>query len=603
MKTNKTTKEKGYFKRLREESLILSCLGGLSSKLLYFLKVSIFSFFLCGSSKTDAFIETSGANKGLKYIGFKKHVSMPIKTLFTQAVETSPVVAWYRTIIRKAIYMPVSTYGAFFVTFGIYIGLVYCVKLYAFVDSTVSLYNLLNGCLIIIMAFPLLFSNQPLIKFLEKSAFVRSALSPCIPFEVYSEKRGNAAVGTAIIFGSIFGVLTFFFNELSVLTFIAAIVAFMLILYSPEIGVFTAALVFPFASGLHLTMLIGYTFACYLFKVLRGKRNLQINAGNIFVLILMLNYLFVGLKGGGKNAFFAFAMAAMYLLASNLLATEKLIKKCVQTLCLGLSGAVLVYLFQILQAAYADVPLTDALFGSTSVFENVDTLIKYSVFLLPYSLCKSERSSSLSKFLSYAFGIIITFYSILTDSAFYAILTVIVITVYFAVKRRQIFRPLFACAGIPLLGLYFSGISINIGTVGFYNIVTGWLSAIKISGAHPFLGVGTSEESLALAGLSDSSSMYLQTLTECGALGFALLCLAIVFAVQRIYTKLPTVNTEGRNVAAATGAATIAGLVFASFGNLWYTTPLCAIFWLSMGVASAACHVRINDKGDMEDEY
>ncbi|MBE6677602.1 MAG: hypothetical protein E7597_02275 [Ruminococcaceae bacterium] len=602
MKNSKANNKIGYVKRLKNGSLILSCLGGLSSKLICFLKLSILSFLFSGGDKSDRLVEKSAVSKKLKQADIKKNVINKAKTTCARAIESSPVTKAYKKLITGALYTPASSYGAFFVTFGVYVGLVYCVKLYAFRDTDIKTQSLINACIIILSALHLLFSRKSVIKYLESSAFVRAALGGCIHFGVYGDKKGASALGTAIILGSVFGVLTFFFNELRVLLFIFVIILALVVLSAPELGLCAAALCLPFIERRYLVALICYTFGCYLTKVLRGKRNLHLDTGNIFVLFLLACFGFAAVRGGGINALFAFSATALYIMAANLLITKNLLKKCVQSLCLGFSGVIVIFLFQLFLSAYNKTPFGASLTNSFSVFEESGNLIKYCLVLLPFRFCKSVRSAPFSKTACYLLAAGLMCYSVYTGHVFFAVATSITVALYLTVSNRQIFAPLFLCVGVPLLALYFSGVSVDLNNLGAYNMVSGWVSALKASTSYPVLGFGMSAETLATAGFGDSRSMYLQTLAECGLTGFILLILAIVFAAQRMYTALPKAPSSSRRIAAAAGASGIMGLLLGFGNNLWQEDSICLVLWLSLGIASAACHTRMAEKREMDNE-
>ncbi|MBQ3195546.1 MAG: hypothetical protein IJB65_03670 [Clostridia bacterium] len=603
MKNGNSKNNTGYFERLKNGSLILLCLGGLSSKLIYFLKLSILSFLFSGSDRSDRLVEESAANQGLKQIDFKKKYLRKVKGVCARAIESSPVTKAYKRLINCMIHTPVSTFGAFFVTFGVYIGLIYCLKLYALGDENLELYSLINGCTVILVSFPLLFSRKSLIKYLESSAFIRAALGGCIAFNAYDNKKGSSSLGTAVIIGSFFGVLTFFFSEIRVLLFIFVIILAAVVFYAPELGLCTAALCLPFLGRKYLVTLVCYTFGCYLIKVLRGKRNIHINASSIFVLFLLACFGFTAIKGGGLNAWFAFSATAVYIMAANMLATETLLKKCIQALCLGFSGVIVIFIFQLFTAAYVHAPLSKTLNESFAVFENSGQLIKYCLVLLPFRFCKSMRSVPFSRLICYVMAAGLMCYSVYTGHVFFAVATAIAVALYLTVSTRQVITPLLLCVGAPLLALYFSGISIDLGNMGAYNMISGWVNALKVSAGAPVLGLGMSAETLAVSALGDSCSMYLQILAECGIAGFLLLVFAVVFSTQRLYTTLPKVVTDGRRVAAAAGASAIIGLMLAAGNNLWQEDSVCTVLWLSLGIASAACRIRTAEKREMNDEF
>lgn len=97
-KIKSKSKKTGFIKRLLNESLILSCLGKLSSRLISFLKVSILSFLLTGCSKADSALETGVVGTYLKKPDIRGRVIRPVKRGFARSAEESILVqSWNRT--------------------------------------------------------------------------------------------------------------------------------------------------------------------------------------------------------------------------------------------------------------------------------------------------------------------------------------------------------------------------------------------------------------------------------------------------------------------------------------------------------------------------
>lgn len=602
MKNRAASKKRRFFAGLSGESLILSCLGSLSSRLISFFKESIFSYIFTGGEKSDAALKTGALSTAAAEHGIKAKSFRTFKRRFATSVENSAIANIYRSAVQRLIYMPVSTYGTFFATLGIYICLVYFVKLYGFGgENTAELSSLIIGAAIMVLSIPLLLCRKPLAAKLYGSLFIRGMLAGLINLGEYNGEKRRGAVGIALIVGSALGVLTFFCGEKSILLMLLLLVFALLVFFSPELGLISAVAVFPFCGRRLICALITASLASYILKVLRGKRNLRLCSANVFVIILGLCFVFE-LSGGGENAWFAMSMTALYLLAANLLNTKRLIKKCANVLTVGLGVALAVYVAQVFIAALEGASWRYALITSRSVFTSGRELAYYMLLLLPFIFCKAGGTGAFSRLYGYLFTAAIIVYSVVNGYTVCAVLAAIAATLFLAVRGRRIFRPFAVCFGVPIGALYFAAVPISFGDMGFYDTLSGWLAALKAGSGSFFTGVGMSAQSVSLVLEGDSRSMFLQTFTECGFFGLLLLGLAVCFALQRCYCGLSKVGTENRNLAAAAGAVCAVGLMIGLCTNLWADTDMCFVFWLCLGMSGAAYELRKEERRGLDDE-
>lgn len=602
MKSKGTTQRNGFINRLFKGSLILSCLGIISSRLISFFKASVFSYLLTGGFVSDGALESGGIGSAAKKHKLNTRFVRAAKSYFAHSVENSFISKRYNQTLSRLIYTPVSTFGAFFATLGIYFCLVYFVKLYGFdAETTDDISSLLIGGVIILLSLPLLLSRKPLVSALGSSVFVRNMLSSLIELDTYNGEKQHSAFGTALVAGSVLGVLSFFCGELKIIALIAAAVYLLLVFHSPEFGLLSVVLSFPLCQRRMLCTLISVAFASYIIKVLRGKRNLNMTTSNIFVLLLGLCFVFE-LFGGGEGAWFAACMAAAYLLAANLITTQKLLNKCANVFAIGLGVVVTVFAVQVFVAALNGASWSKTLTSSYSVFASGKQLSCYLLLMLPFVYCKANGRSLLSKVYSYGLVIVCIIYSVLNGDTVYAILTAVAATLFLAVKDRKIFRPFAMCFGVPVGGLYFADVPISFGDMGFYTTVSSWVAAFRAGLGNFITGTGMSDASVALVFQGDSHSMYLQTFIECGITGVLLLVLAIAFAFQRVYAQLSKVGSTNRNVTAAAGATAVIGVIIGMGTNLWADKDTCLIFWLCLGIACAAYEIRKEKRRGNDDE-
>ena len=603
MKNRDTTQKNGVLKRLLNESLILSCLGKISSRLISFFDASAFSRVMSGVEASDGSLLNGGIGTAADKHKIKHRVTGKIKTKFAFSTENSILAGFYRNVVGRIIYTPLRTVGAFVATLGIYIGLVYFVKLYGFrTEAAVKLRSLVTGCVLLVFSLFLFLSRATLIESVRGSVFLRNMFDGIIDLDSYTDKKPPITVGAALIAGSVLGVLTFFCGEDTILFSIAAVVYFLLVLYSPEFGLLASAIAFPFCGRTAVSVLIGTAFASYILKVLRGKRNFRVCASNVFVLLLGLCFLFALMRGGGENAWFAFCMTALYILAANLLTTPALLNKCVLVMTSGLGIAVAVFALQVFGAALDGSGVYEAVTGSYSVFGSCLGFLRYLTLMLPFVYCKTENGTVLSKLCCYLFAAGCVVYSVMSGYTMYAVLAAFAVSLYLAVRGRQIFRPLILCFGLPVCCLYFAALPVSFGDTGIQSMFSGWISGFKAGALHFMTGVGMSEESVSLAFSGDSHSMYVQIFIQCGIFGFLLLLLAVFFAIQRVYSNLSAVGTANRTAAAAAGAAVITGFLMALGSDIWADGDICYIFWLCLGLAGTLYEIRKEERRGMNDE-
>lgn len=596
------TSKKRYFARLRSESLILSCLDGIAARLIAFLKVSFLFIFFGNSESTDKKLEESTTGGLAERFKLRNRFLHPMKLKLSAALEHSSLSKEYGRLVNRLLYTGVGTYGIYFVTLGLYTGLSFFVKRYAFGASAANIYALLNGGVIVVLSLPLLLVRKPLVRFIGESTFCRRVFADCIDIDSYNEPKKYSAAGTALILGSLSGALVFFCGEGRFLLFLVVTVFVCTVLFSPEIGLCSVAFIFPFASRTLVIAIADLTLFSYVIKVLRGKRNFKFNAAGVFSLIFAVSLFAAFANGGGQRAHFAFCAVALCLMTANLALSYELIKKLINAMCLGFGVVVLIFGFQTAMSAWGGLPWQTAITDSVSVFDSGSTLAKYCLLMLPFFFCKLGKSSLLTSPLGLLSAAASLSYCVFIGKPLLAVFIAGASALYLAVCTKRLVGPVVTCFGIPIGCMYFASLTVNFGTLNAAPVVSRWGEALKICAEHLFTGIGMSEKSLAVSGLTDSRSMYIQTLAEGGITGFLLLFAALFFLGQRLYASLSPVGSEGRRVAAAASTAALTGLFLGTADNLWDNSAICIILWLALGLVSAAYEVRKEEKRGKNDE-
>ncbi len=623
MKSNiKDRSENGLFRRLCEKSLILSCLAIISSRLISYLKGGLFSRILGGGAASDKALKNSTVSKAVNSIGKSRAEEAckndskrprgygvfnlfvrPVKLFFASQVEKSRLATLYKALVQGMSYTAVKSYGAFLMTFGIYLIMVYFLKIYALNVENPSQSTLLIGIAMLLIASPLLFSKQPLRLMLKNSALLGGIFEGASELKYDENIKTHFYGGTAVICGSACGVMSFFFGEITVLVLLGTVLSALLVLYSPETGLFAAAAIFPFAHDNLLLSVVLTTLLSYLIKVARGKRSMSFGVAEVFVAILNVGFFFSVIKGGGKNAAVAFCMTSIYIVASNLLTTVSLMRKCVSALSLG---------FGIVCTYYAGALLTGVLEGGSlgtvaltnySVFDSAELLSTYVLIVIPAVFFKLRTQSSISKLLCAVLSVAYILFAVLNGHTVLAFLTAAAITVYFAVSEKRVLEPILMYLGVPVGVLYFTNTSISLFSTGFTDTFNAWLRAVNIAAERPLFGYGMSSKSMSLIMADDCKSMYLQATVQSGLCGAWLFTVAVFFAVQRVYSKTSHSEGEAQKLSAAVGASSVMVLLLAFANSIWNDCGFSFIFWLCLGCASACYKIRVKDERRINYEY
>lgn len=599
---NKDKNEKSLFRRLCDKSLILSCLAILSSRLISYLKESVFSFLFSHADETERAFENGQVYKFSKKLKFRNRISRPVKHFFATQVERSHIVAFYRRRLWRLGYTSVGNVGALFMTFGVYLLMVYFLRLYAFNVENPSASTALAGGAMILISLPLLFSSKPILLMLKESALLSGLFESGGEIKYDPKEKTRNSFGLAILFGSVLGVSSFFFGETKILILLFATIAVLWLLYSPETGLFATAALFPMVQQWLLTTIVTTTLISYFIKVMRGKRNFHLGVPEAFVSILGLCFFFCFLKGGGERAWFALCMVSVYIMFSNLIITPALLLRCISALSLGIGIVCVTYTGGLVQGVLDGNSVAAVAKSITGVFTSSAAFSSYLVVMLPFVLCKVKSHSAAGRVVCYVLAQLCIMYAVLNGHIFLAILIAASLTLFFSVTERRLLEPIILYFGVPVMLLYFTNTAITLETFGTKEVISSWVKSASVGAQHFFFGAGMSEESIALAGVGDTRSMYLQTFTEGGICQALLLVFAVLFSCQRLYTHLGKTGDDNRRIAAALGAASVSAVVLSFGNNLWADSGACFLFWCCLGITSACYKTRMSTEGRMLDE-
>lgn len=558
-----------------------------------------------------------------------------IRAYLSRSFEESIIIKKLRRAVCGLAYLPLRTYGSFFLSFGIYTLLVYFIKIILPVMGEADADLLFVGICICIAAIPLNASRLTLAKAVKNGRITGAIFVEAFGYrdEAFenksSSKNSGRRSGTAILLGLLSGMLTFIVEPMRIILFIAVFALVTLIVTTPEIGILISLFSLPFLSFFSyptvlLAALVILTAFSYLIKLIRGKRVFKLELPDLFVLLFLLMLLFSGIVtvGGAasrKSALMSCLLMLGYFLTVNLIRTEKWLHRCVLALISSATVTAFIGIAQYVLGLSANAWLDTDYFPNiagrvTSLFENPNYLAAYLTVVFPFALyqsavCKVKKE----RLLSITACAIIAVCNVLTWCRAAWLAMIICTLIFFLIASRKTVRAVFAAIFIaPFLPFVLPDNVVtrfmSIGDVAdsstLYRMYT-WRGSLKMAKEYLWGGVGYGTEAFAqlypvyaYAGIESSPhshSLYLQILLSMG-IG-ALLCfsLIVLFYAQKNleYIKAPA-SRDGMLISAASLAAVLSLLIMGIFDYIWYNYRIFWIFWVALAIG-VAC-VRIGQR-------
>ena len=225
-----------------------------------------------------------------------------------------------------------NAYGVFLLAFGALTLFLNFAAYYLGRSGSSPLAALITGAVAILLAAPLLFSAQPLARFLQSHDLTDRLL-----FEIFCFPRVRCEEGDrkipgwlTAIFGGILALLGFIFPLFRVLLIFAAVTIALLSAASPEFPLLLTLLflpLFPLAERDEwiLAIMTGLSLISFLLKTLVGKRVFRVSAYEMMILLMLPLLLIAGqLHGNVSAAAIAAIPLLSYMLTVSLTANRRI---------------------------------------------------------------------------------------------------------------------------------------------------------------------------------------------------------------------------------------------------------------------------------------
>jgi O-antigen ligase len=624
MKTDKKQKKYGVFFGL----LFVICHAIAD----YFSTGSVFKAFT-SNKKAEAAFESS-ATVTLFKRGYTKirPVIESVRKFISRQFENSLILKAFFSVTSKLMRMPGRNLGAFMMTWGAYVVGIALIKYFLLsVNADISA-DALCGTVVLLASIPLLMTDKPICTLCAESPIVFSVLTkifgvPPEAMRMHGETKSGQSI--AVIFGIVFGILTYLVSPIDMVLGLIALISVVLILVYPEGGVLISIAVAPFlgltfAPSRILAALVLFTAIAYGVKVIRGKRVLSFGITDLAFTAFWFAVLLAGFAPGESNTFehaiLCCALMLIFPLTVNLMKYRRWIKACAFAFILP---TVIVAFIGIAQYSLGLSPsgwLDESIFGeissrTVSLFNNPNILGVYLTMLFPFVLTLTlPHNQSKMRVLGCILSAFVAVCTVFTFSRS-AWIALIAGGMLFAItiSPKGVLWMIPAAATVLGTALIFPD-TVGVRLKNFITMadpannyrVSVWNSSLNMLCDVLAGGIGMGEEAFKTAYIGYASagtqyamhshSLYMQIAIQTGLAGLILFAAFVFNSTRKCCSSLANKSSDDllSSVTKAAVSGACALLAAGLFDYTWYNYRVFFMFWALIGFACAAA--KLNDR-------
>ena len=567
-----------------------------------------------------------------------RHRHKKSKLRFTDAIGRSWLVRLLSASGKAMAYLKISTYGTYFVFYGIAASLAQYINIAIKGRSVLSPNSILvwaTPLIISICALPLLFSGRSATGAILRSKMVRRLALDFfgVPEEKMKEIKiygGKLSVLIAIVTAIITGLLTYYLPIwYAPIAFLVA-VALFLVFANPEAGVMLTVLSVPVlqyagVTRIGLVIMILITAIAYLCKLVQRRRTVSLSP-ELTMALLFCAFILAGSifsRGGAETVWDAISYVVMILgglfLTYNLISSEKGVTVCGKTLVLaltvcsvisiwnglynGISGRLSAQVGSIVDMTAGEMQIV---IGDLAMFE----LLAVLVFPLVFTYATNNRSAK--GVFAMLFMSILTLVSCWMCTSYEIVVALLIECLLFWLLYSHTSLTFMIVAAVPVATvvlLYPLAVS-RLGWPDVYRMLSEHIpanlpssafniEAVKVAikmlmdgnltgigaGPHALETVLPAYTHIVSADAVHGACLWLQILCWAGVFGMIPFVVFIAFVFKRILGCFAmSYQKEYRGTGIALFCGIMVSLLLGTVTNIWYNEAMMYIFWVCVGL-------------------
>lgn len=532
---------------------------------------------------------------------------------------SNPIYKFFLALSRRVTFTSSRTFGAAALTFGI-LTLVFHFTTELFeMYETNTVTSLIIGILSSVLSVPFLITDRPLSVLAGENALTSYVFFDflCMRKVYYTGTEKGIPIYVGAILGIIPVAIAFFIPTWAVLLGITALAVVYIAFLSPEFGFFVSLILLPYMSYIpysteFLLVIIAVAMLSFLRKTVFGKRILNLEQYDLFVILFMLAILLSGLYNGTVASFGAtleFVVFALgYMIVSNVVTNRRLCDRTISAVALS-SVPVALVSFVTVFSALADGTVRDRLSeGVKSTFESTDTLAAFLIVAIIFAVILIKQSHGGLRALYTAVMVLDVFALAISGELFALFALLLSIGAYFALRVKRFSGVLLlVLAAVPYTIFLLPDVARDkIFELLPTNLTASetlalWRECLASLREHVFLGMGVGSSSFAdeISGFLDAENLFLGLALEAGCIAFAIFVLMLAVRLRhRAHYMGYIKGTEIGTAEPLIETAMFALLAYGATDFLWSDGTMFYLFIVVFGLGSATLRIAKKEHDD-----
>ena len=627
-------------KTICEKSFFINLIYRVTTRIYVLIINGFFGRLFTAYSDAEKLFEKSRVYGKLNEMALFQKFRKDLKLGIAKAFENSKIIAVVSKLLSGTLKCRLKEYGAAFAVTGALGLLVYTLEggsFYVFFREPSCIISCVSFVLI---GLAFLVSKKTLSEALHESRIMSELLFKGLGIQkefFMGESASSRGYLIPILFGLVFGSLSYFINPTYYVVVLLLFIAATMIIIFPEIGMLALLALIPLAvylphPSIMLLAITLFTGASYLVKLIRGKRLVKFRLVDITVLAFLFIRLGSGLFSAGGKASFCQALVACglmlaYFLGVNLIRNREWLKRAVITFVSFSVFTFIIGILQIFSEGFESGWLDSSAFSYisvriTSTFENPNNFAAYLLLIIPFVISAILDAKTTKKMVIYCLILSLSVICMTQTWSRGAWLGFCVsLIVFFLVYSRKSLPYVLLSTTVGAFGISFFAPDISqrflsIGNLGESSVsyrLSAWKGICRMLDSYGWLsGIGFGEASFSAlypmfaysgaAAVKHAHSLYLQIIAEMGLVGLILFCVIIILYMQNCFEYLYRIkNADGRTVTVAGIAAIIGVLVMGLADYVWYNSRVYLAFWLVMAVVNANIRIGFEEYNRADD--
>lgn len=548
-----------------------------------------------------------------------------LQRYLAQNIEESVYVTGAAAMMRYLSRLSLRVIGIFLLSAGFYT-FVAQLMLYLIWHEDASVLHGVVAALMMLCGIPFCFSKKPFATAIYESALFGWLARDFCGFKERSFALQEPATGrktAAFILGLPFGILSFFISPILLTVLLVALILAYIVLLQPECGYYAILFLLPFLvvlpnPSIALGLLVLYTCGSFLIKLIRGKRRFRLELLDVMVLGFMVVMVLGGLVSyGGTQSIMAAGIYTIlilgYFLTVGLVNSKEQLKKAGTVLAVSLILVAAYGLYQNftgnISTEWIDTEMFDSIGGRVvSTFENPNMLGLYLILLLPMIAANGIGEKNWWRKPKYLFAFAVGAACLIYTWARGAWLGFLFAAVVFLLMwhRRTMGVLLAGLLALPVAIPFlpesivsrFASIGDLTDTSTNYRVYI-WRGSTNMLKDYWLTGIGVGEQAFdkiypyySFAGIEKAPhahNLFLQLFIEVGIFGFLVFAAMLICLFQSGFSLAKHGEDKAvRLIGCGALCGVLAALVQGMTDYVWYNYRVFFVFWLMIGIVSAA---------------